>query len=555
MTAACGPSPSIRRLVTAVLFSAVAGFFCPCRAHAAAPEVRGTWLTTTGVDHIKSGNNTAAVVADLRAIGLNTVYVETWKNGYTNFPSPRLAQITGGVDRSTFLGTTRDLVEETLIEAHRNQMAYYGWFEYGFAAQFVGSGGSPSNPLGTYMRDRGWLLQNQSGQYADSTNGFAWMNPAVPEVRQFLIDVTLDAVNRYDLDGIQFDDRLAWPVQFGFDATTLALYAEQTGRPAPSSPTNAQFSQWRRDKVTEFAAELYSAVKTARPDLQVSVAPSITSFSTTNYNADWPTWASQKLFDEFAVQAYRDNLSSFNSIINGQVAPFKPDDLDKLVLGLRINGTGATTPYVDLQAMIERSRSEGAAGHSLWYSAGARDLYSDELTAFYDVAGQGHAPQPRFAEGHRPAPIVAGPMAGQPGVWSVEVAIDGRYRVVAKIGGNWKEVSATTLVSGLHELNVGGATLVELLADRRGFTPGDFNGDDFVDGVDLDLWQTAFGTGESSDADSDGDVDGVDFLYWQSSFGRTPLTAGPVAVIPEPGSAILALAALVGGSVLRARRW
>ena len=113
-------------------------------APAAAPEVRGTWLTTTGPDQILSGTNTAAVMSDLRTIGLNTVYVETWKNGYTNYPSATLDAIPNAPDRSTFLGTTRDLVQETLIQAHRKQLDYVGWFEYGLAAQYVGSGGTPS---------------------------------------------------------------------------------------------------------------------------------------------------------------------------------------------------------------------------------------------------------------------------------------------------------------------------------------------------------------------------------------------------------------------------
>ncbi len=510
---------------------------------AAAPEVRGTWITTTGVDHIRTGANTRDVIGDLRAIGLNTVYVETWKNGYTNYPSPRLAGITGGVDRSTFLGT-RDLVQETLIEAHRNQMAHVGWFEYGFAAQFVGSGGNPNNPLATYMKNQGWLLQNQSGQYGDGTNGFAWMNPTVPEVRQFLIDITLEAVNRYDLDGIQFDDRLAWPVQFGFDATTISLYTQQTGLPAPTSPTSTSFRNWRQAKVTEFASQLYSAVKTARPDVLVSVAPSITTFSTINYNADWPAWESQGLFDEFVPQAYRaafDGPNGFDSIIDAQVAPFKPDDLEKLVVGLRINGTGASTPYDDLQAMIQRSRTEGAAGHSLWYSAGVRDLYASQLTSFYDVATQGHAENPQFPSGHRPAPVVATLEVGAPDAWSAEVDAAGRYRLVAKVGSFWKELAAVNLEAGAHAFQVAGASQVELLVDRRTGASflGDFNADNFVDGSDFLTWQRGLGVAAASpasgDANRDGKVDAVDLLAWRLNFGADLTLASPSqAAIPEP---------------------
>lgn len=531
---------------------------------AAAPEVRGTWLTTTNEDHIRTGANTAAVMRDLRNIGLNAVYVETWKNGYTNFPSSVLKSTIGTTDRNPTIGTSRDLVQETLIQAHRNGMNYYGWFEYGAMTEYVGAGGNPSNPLSTYMKNRGWLLQNQAGQYADATNGgFAFMNVAVPEVRQFVIDMTLEAVNRYDFDGIQFDDHMAWPVNFGFDAATIGLYTSQTGNAAPTSPTNAQFSAWRQQQVTAFAAQLYTAVKAARPELKVSISPSITSFSTTQYNANWPLWESQNLFDEFDIQMYRDNISSFNSIVNAQVNPFKPDDLDKLIMGLRINPAASATPYADLQQMIERARTEGAAGHNLWYSAGVRDLYGSQLTAFYDVAGQGHARNPMFPADWRTAPLVGAQSLVATEQWTVDVPAAGRYRIVARLGSAtnspWTEIAAVELAAGSRTFAVPGARQMELLVDRR--TPrsflGDFNGDLIVDGADFILWQQAFAAPLSGatvgDANRDGRVDALDLLAWRFNQGAVwPPLASAMATTPEPSG--LFLAAFAGGLLAMRRR-
>lgn len=81
--------------------------------------------------------------------------------------------------------------------------------------------GTPSNPLATYMKNHGSLLQDQSGKYGNASNGYTRMNPAMPQVRQFLINITLEAIHRYDLDGILVNDRLAWPKEFGWDATML----------------------------------------------------------------------------------------------------------------------------------------------------------------------------------------------------------------------------------------------------------------------------------------------------------------------------------------------
>ena len=67
----------------------------------------------------------------------------------------------------------------------------------------------------------------------------------------------------------------------------------------------------------------------------------------------------------------------------------------------------------------------------------------------------------------------------------------------------------------------------------------DFNNDTFVNGLDLELWQAAYGLDGNADADGDGDSDGRDFLYWQQHYGmNTGLAAA--ALVPEPNMAVLA---------------
>jgi uncharacterized lipoprotein YddW (UPF0748 family) len=42
-------------------------------------------------------------------------------------------------------------------------------------------------------------------------NGFVWLNPLHPDARKSLLDIVLEAIDKYDLDGIQLDDRIVWP--------------------------------------------------------------------------------------------------------------------------------------------------------------------------------------------------------------------------------------------------------------------------------------------------------------------------------------------------------
>ena len=70
--------------------------------------------------------------------------------------------------------------------------------------------------------------------------------------------------------------------------------------------------------------------------------------------------------------------------------------------------------------------------------------------------------------------------------------------------------------------------------------PGDFDGDLDVDGADLAIWQTAFGTSAAGDADDDGATSGGDLLTWQRQFS-TLSASQAIGTIPEPATVALAL--------------
>jgi hypothetical protein len=89
--------------------------------------------------------------------------------------------------------------------------------------------------------------------------------------------------------------------------------------------------------------------------------------------------------------------------------------------------------------------------------------------------------------------------------------------------------------------------------------PADFDGDGDVDGNDLAEWETDFGkqTGAikgDGDADGDGDVDGSDFLSWQRGVGSGVPAAPAVGAVPEPSTAVLLAAAMIGLAVPARRR-
>ena len=87
--------------------------------------------------------------------------------------------------------------------------------------------------------------------------------------------------------------------------------------------------------------------------------------------------------------------------------------------------------------------------------------------------------------------------------------------------------------------------------------PGDFNHDGIVDAADYTVWQDTLGqTGPGLMADGDGNhvVDVADYDIWKRYFGDTDsqLSAASRA-IPEPSSLALAIPAVLGFHIVRAR--
>ena len=100
-------------------------------------------------------------------------------------PSEVLARTIGvklGSDIKT-TAPTRDLLQETLIEAHRNGLIYIAWFEYGFMA-------AHKDTMNHLRRQKPeWLSRDINGSEV-APNGFVWLNPLHPEARKLLLDFT-----------------------------------------------------------------------------------------------------------------------------------------------------------------------------------------------------------------------------------------------------------------------------------------------------------------------------------------------------------------------------
>ena len=190
------PQRLIRRFCCFILLSFAT--IAPIRGR----EIRATWFTTTGNDHLSSKHNIQQRFAQAAAEGINTVYVEAWKNGFTQFHSPTMNK-TIGIAINPALGG-RDLMQEALEAARECNLTMIAWMEYGLIAAFKDT----QNELRKQYPQ--WLSRDAKGSEV-AENGFVWLNPLRDEVYALVEGIAIDLLQGYDVDGIQWDDHLCWP--------------------------------------------------------------------------------------------------------------------------------------------------------------------------------------------------------------------------------------------------------------------------------------------------------------------------------------------------------
>jgi uncharacterized lipoprotein YddW (UPF0748 family) len=328
--------------------------------------VRGVWLTNVDSKVLNSKKNIEDAVTLCFETGLNTIFVVTWNKGMTTYPSAIMKRMTGAEIDTQFAG--RDPLKELIDAAHAKNIKVIAWFEFGFAASFQENGG----PL--IRRKPEWAARDVSGNLV-TKSGFEWMNGFHPEVQDFIISMIMEVVQRYDVDGIQGDDRLpAMPSESGYDSYTVNRYKrEHGGMVPPKDCKDTAWVQWRADIMNDFMKRLYKTVKESRKEVLVTMAPSIYPWSKEEYLQDWPAWINGGYVDLVIPQVYRYELDRYRreqeTIIRKQIAPEKKQRYYPGVL-LKV---GSYYPSQELlSAMIDDNRRNGIEGEVFFFYEGLK---------------------------------------------------------------------------------------------------------------------------------------------------------------------------------------
>jgi uncharacterized lipoprotein YddW (UPF0748 family) len=197
--------------------------------------MRGVWIPAgEHTDFWRGPQQMDRHFAELASAGFNTAFLVVWNQGRTFYPSRVMRDLTGVEIHEKLVG--RDPLAEAIAAAKPHGIDVYAWFEFGFATDM---NGGPGREIAEKKPQ--WVSRTQAVQPVIK-NGFRWLNSLDREVQDFMVALLMEVVEKYDLKGIQGDDRLpAMPSEGGYNAATVAAYAAANQGAMPGAPKEAQW--------------------------------------------------------------------------------------------------------------------------------------------------------------------------------------------------------------------------------------------------------------------------------------------------------------------------
>lgn len=280
------------------------------------------FLSQSQVDKLLGVPGVAGSLGDVRLANCNAVLVEVRRRADVCYPSALGEPYMSGLSPSNF-----NALQAIINAAHdttggKKRIEVHCW-----VVMFRTADGpvhdrhdDPSDP------ENYWVTLDDTGVEPDDKA----FDPGHPKAEQYTVDVCMDLVNHFDIDGIHFDYiRFTGPTQ-GYNPTSIARYNARYGVTGQPSAGDERFKQWRRDQVTAVVRKIYAMVQAVKPWVKVSGsfvggAPSPTASTRAAFKncrayyevySDWDSWIQEGIVDFAAPMTYFDITTRYTDYVN-----------------------------------------------------------------------------------------------------------------------------------------------------------------------------------------------------------------------------------------------
>jgi uncharacterized lipoprotein YddW (UPF0748 family) len=152
------------------------------------------------------------------------------------------------------LSSYYDPLQFWVEEAHKRGMELHAWIN---PYRSVVSSGSSVHSTHISRTKPEWNITYGGSPYK-------LLNPGIPEVKNYVTNVIMDIVRRYDIDGVHFDDYF-YPYG-GMTTQDTATYSAYKG-------SFNNIADWRRNNVNTFVAMVHDSIKAVKPWVKFGISP------------------------------------------------------------------------------------------------------------------------------------------------------------------------------------------------------------------------------------------------------------------------------------------
>ncbi len=102
---------------------------------------------------------------------------------------------------------------------------------------------------------------------------YQWFDPGDPESEKIFIDVLMDVVKRYDIDGVHIDDYFYPYQEKDKDGKIIPFPDDESYQRAVAAGEKLERDDWRRQNVNHLIKRMYDEVKKEKPWVLVGISP------------------------------------------------------------------------------------------------------------------------------------------------------------------------------------------------------------------------------------------------------------------------------------------
>lgn len=321
---------------------------CACARGVPSPEpatgpMRAIWITRWDY---RSLEDVQRIVEHCADAGFDTLMFQVRGNATAFYPS----SFEPWAEQLGWCNPGFDPLAVALAEARRRGLALHAWVNVMPAWWGPRPPADPTHVIHTHPE---WLWIDGDGERQSYSERFyVSLNPCLPEVRDYLVAVLGELLERYALDGLHLD-YIRFPNEspavrpgqdFPRDQRTLALYRAASGL-APDDDAQS-WDRWRAEQVTELVRALARTRDRLRPTAELSAAVGPELRAALSHHQDWGRWIDEGLLDRVFPMNYTADEERFTQRMEAWSAHAARLPV---VMGLR-----ATS--VDPARLIERMR-------------------------------------------------------------------------------------------------------------------------------------------------------------------------------------------------------